>query len=106
MPVLLASGLGCIGFDVRLDRLNDRCRLRADDALAEHLRSALPGYVFGGIDAFFVYERFIQMAVSALERPDERSFLRPALPFLVLLFHFIGVGLVVTDAGGFDYACH
>ena len=45
VSVLLAGGLWRIGLDVGLDRLDDRCRLRADHAFAEHLRPALPGHV-------------------------------------------------------------
>ncbi len=76
------------------------------DALAEHLRPALPGDVLRGVDALLVVQRLVEVAVGAFERPHEGPLLGPAVPFLVLLLHFQRIGLVVADARGLDHVCH
>src|SRR3984957_1511998 len=99
MAVLLAAGLGRVSLDMGLDRLDDGGGLRADDALAVHLRPTLPGHVGGGIDPRLIHQRLVKVAVGALERAHESALLGPAVPFLVLLLHLHRVGLVVPDAG-------
>src|SRR5262249_16348195 len=106
MAVLLPGGLRRIGFDMGLDRLDDRGCLRADDALAEHLRPTLPGHVLRRINALFFLERLVEVAVGAFERAHECALVGRAFPLLVLLLHFEGVGLIMADARGLDNACH
>ncbi len=106
VAVLLAAGLGSVGLDVGLDGLDDRGRLRADHALAEHLRPALPGHVLRGVDPLFLFQRLVEVAVGALQRSHEGPFLGPALPLLVLLLHFHRVGLVMPHARSLDHVGH
>src|SRR5262249_23492947 len=106
VAVLLTAGLGCIGLDVGFDRLDDRGCLRAEEALAENLRPPLRGQIVRGVDALFLFQRLVEMAVGTFERAHEGALLRPAVPLLVLLFHLHRIGLVVADARGLDNACH
>src|SRR5262249_33030774 len=58
------------------------------------------------VDALFVHQCLVEMAVGAFERPDKRPLLGPAFPLLVLLLHLHGIGLVVANARGVDHVGH
>src|SRR5258708_4376142 len=96
--MLFAVGARRVGLDMRLYGLNDAGRLRADDALAERARAALPRHLFGRIDALLLEQGLVEMAVGAFERAHEGTLFRPAFPLFVLLLLGIFVGLVVADA--------
>src|SRR5262249_53435765 len=108
VAMLLAVGARRIGLDMRLQRLDDRGRLRTDHALAELAGAAFPRHLMRGVDPLLLEQRLVEMAVGALECAHEGALLRPALPFLVLLLLGILVGLVVTDARPrlLVHACH
>ena len=108
VAVLLAVGTRRIGLDMRLHRLDDGGRLRADDALAVLAGASLPRHLLGGIDPLLLEQRLVEVAVRAFQRPHEGALLCPALPLLVLLLLGIFVRLVVADAWPhlFVHACH
>src|SRR5262249_56261173 len=84
-----------------------RVRLWRDHCFVEHVRSAFPGHVLGGIDPLLLDQGLVEVAVGAFERPHEGPLLRPAVPLLVLLLHLHRVGLVVPDARlGIDDVSH
>src|ERR1700730_17960143 len=63
MAVLLAVGARGIDLDMRLDRLHDGRRLRADDVLAVQRRPALPRQIARGEYARLVDQGFVEIAV-------------------------------------------
>src|SRR5262249_61163613 len=74
-----------VGLDMRLHRLDDGGRLRADHAFTELAGAALPRHVAGRIDPLLLEQRLVEVTIGAFERAHEGALLGPALPPFVLL---------------------